>query len=474
MDQKETPLFDALLNYKENQLYSFHVPGHKDGLTIPSRGKRLYESILSIDATEVYGLDDLYEPAAAIAEAQTLVKELYKTVKSYFLVNGSTVGNLVMIMSACRSGDKVLVQRNSHKSIFNALKLAKVEPVFLSPDMNGLTPVSTGLNKGLVEQAIQSNPDAKALILTYPNYYGMAKKDYQEIIRVAKKSGLLVLVDEAHGAHFILGDPIPESTLRMGADIVVHSAHKTLPAMTMGSFLHVNSEMISTLSVEQTLEILQTSSPSYPIMASLDLARAYLASIQGNKRQQILESLSFFKKQLNDIGFHILTDDHAYQDPFKIVLSVRGNGFELQESMQQAGLYPEMADPYHLLITLAIDDHFPFDVVLPAFKKVRKEFHPKNSPTISRFNNNDLNPISTLSINYRQMEQLETEKVLLNNVDGRLAAQMVVPYPPGVPILVEGEMILQDHVEQIRTWKNAGARFHGLDEDERISVYKID
>jgi arginine/lysine/ornithine decarboxylase len=472
MDHNKTPLFDALMKYREKQRYSFHVPGHKDGLTFYERGKRIYESILSIDATEVYGLDDLYEPTEAIAEAQNLLKDLYGTVKSYFLVNGSTVGNLVMVMAACRPGDKVIVQRNSHKSIFNALKLARIKPIFLSPEI-GSEWIPTGLNKEMVHLAVEKNPDTKALILTYPNYYGMAKKDYKEIIDWAKNKGIMVLVDEAHGAHFTLGDPVPQSTLKMGADIVIQSAHKTLPAMTMGSYLHVNTRFVSIQAIEQALEMLQTSSPSYPIMASLDLARAYLASISQQQLQGILENITSFKRDLNRLGFHVITDESVEQDPFKIVLSTGVNGFQLQKSMERVGIYPEMADPYHVLITLAIGGQIPYKHIIPSFGKVKEELHLTNSKALKRTTYvPSSDTLSSLVIDYGMSERLAIENVPLRNAGGRVSAQMVVPYPPGVPILIDGELVDDDHLEQIKIWQSVGARFHGLDETSYISVYK--
>jgi len=471
MDQRETPLFDALMKYQNDQQYSFHVPGHKDGLTFLGRGKDLYKSILSIDGTEVIGLDDLYEPAEAILRAQELLKELYKTVKSYFLVNGSTVGNLAMIMSTCKPGDKVLVQRDSHKSIFNALKLARVKPVFISPEVSEVTQISTGLSKEALLLAFNEHPDAKALVLTYPNYYGIAKEDYPEIIGHAKEKGLLVLVDEAHGAHFILGQTVPPSALQMGADIVVQSAHKTLPAMTMGSYLHVNSKSVLTGNVESALELLQTSSPSYPIMASLDLARAYLASIDREKLQIILNKIDHFRHSLEQIGLKIINDRAGHQDPFKLILASNVGGFQLQESLERAGLYPEMADPNHVLLTLPIDDQIPIERLTPLFKIAFRDLPAKNNKgKISVFY--PVEKLSRLAVTYEDAANLIKESVPLEESEGLVAAQMVVPYPPGIPLLIDGERILKAHIEQVKMLRRAGAKFHGLKKDQTILVYK--
>lgn len=471
MNQKETPLFDALIEYGKKQIYSFHVPGHKDGVTFPERGEALFHEILKIDATEVLGLDDLYDPTDVILSAQELLIDLYKTKKSYFLVNGTTVGNLVMVLSACRPHDKVLVQRNSHKSIFNALKMARVNPVFIAPE-SGRSGIPVGISRETVRDALEQHPDAKALILTYPNYYGMAKKDYEEIIRYVKEKGLLVLVDEAHGAHFIMGSPVPKSTLSMGADIVVQSAHKTLPAMTMGSYLHILSQRIDFEKVEEYLERLQTSSPSYPIMASLDLARAHLASIDREKLQSILKDIDAFKLGIMEKGFDCVEEDLADQDPFKVILRADGQGFHLQEALFSAGLYPEMADRDHVLLTLPIGGRFPVKEILPVFEKVFGHFIPNRLVEGVPY---DLQsqPMTTPVISYEASERLEKELIPLQQAEGRIAAKMVIPYPPGVPLLLDGERITDDHLDHMKALLDAGARFHGLNGDHSLWVYKM-
>ncbi|WKB35921.1 aminotransferase class I/II-fold pyridoxal phosphate-dependent enzyme [Terrilactibacillus sp. S3-3] len=325
MDQTQTPLFDGLMAYRQNEKYSFHVPGHKDGLIFAEKGLELFNPLLSIDATEVADLDDLYHPLGVIAEAEALLTDYYGTLFSYFLVNGSTVGNLAMIMAACRPGDVVLVQRNSHKSVFNALKLARVNPVFLSPDIDEDSQIAVGIGNSVLMEAVRRYPQAKALVLTYPNYYGMAP-DYRGVIQRAHACGLAVLVDEAHGAHFKIGAPVPESTLDMGADIVVHSAHKMLPAMTMGAYLHINSLRVSKERVQEALQILQSSSPSYVIMASLDLARYYLANLDKSRLDHMIEKRCGFVQTLEKLANVMVMNDDAggfRLDPFKVTVQLR-------------------------------------------------------------------------------------------------------------------------------------------------------
>jgi arginine/lysine/ornithine decarboxylase len=232
--QTRIPLYEALIHYKNTNEISFHVPGHKSGVVLNQQSQNIFKELLKIDATEISGLDDLHSPEGVIKEAEELLAALYQVKKSFFLVNGSTVGNLAMILSVCEKDDVILVQRNCHKSVLNAIKLAKARPVFLEPEYNSEWKTSTGVAEKIVEKAISLYPNAKAVVLTYPNYYGMVY-DLKSIIDLAHLKNIPVLVDEAHGPHFIIGEPFPASAIQLGADMVVHSAHKTLPAMTMGS-----------------------------------------------------------------------------------------------------------------------------------------------------------------------------------------------------------------------------------------------
>jgi len=264
MDQNKTPLLDQLIFHHKKNPLSLHVPGHKYGRLLDYSKYSAYRGILQLDATELSGLDDLHSPEGVILEAEMLLSEAYGTERSYFLVNGSTVGNLAMILAVLQKGDIVLVQRNCHKSVLNGIELAQAKPVFLGPDYDEDWGVTGGVSPEITARALAMYPGAKALIVTYPSYYGMVN-DLQRIIKQAHDVNIPVLVDEAHGAHFISGGNFPKSALQFGADIVVQSAHKTLPAMTMGSYLHLNSKRIERDRLEHYLHILQSSSPSYPV-----------------------------------------------------------------------------------------------------------------------------------------------------------------------------------------------------------------
>lgn len=477
MNRNQTPLFHALYEYSRTSKYSFHVPGHKDGRVFPILGRNLFQPLLSIDATELTGLDDLHNPEGAILDAQRLTAEFYGVQNSYFLIGGSTVGNLTMIMAACNKGETVLVQKNCHKSVLNGMELARVNPVFLTPEIDKVGQVPGGVSIEVIKEAIAKYPEATALVLTNPNYYGMAFP-LREIIEVAHKKGLTVLVDEAHGAHFCLGDPFPRSAILDGADMVVHSAHKSLPAMTMGSYLHINSNQIDKEKVEKYLGMFQSSSPSYPIMASLDLARYYLSQLTKDNILEIVWNIEEFKKAISGIGELFVLNEELSTfiiDPLKITVQskLQRSGFELQHIFEKSGIFTELADPLNVLFVMPLA---PFD-----YEEVVEKIH-ESINSLDMVKDQVVLPIqqntqklSSLMISYEEMKHFGEERIPLQHALGKICAEMIVPYPPGIPLVMKGEMISEQHLKQIFSLKKYDAKFQNSDELWRtgIKVYKV-
>lgn len=462
MDQLTTPLYDALLRFQLERPLSFHVPGHKNGRLFPAKGLKSFQSILSCDMTELDGLDDLHHPEGPIADAMALLKGYYDTEKSYFLINGSTVGNLVMILAGTSRGDRILVQRNVHKSVFHALEIGGLKPVFIHPEMDPTTGIPLGLKLSDVKAAIQHYPDAKAIVLTYPNYYGMSCP-IKELIDEAHEHGLTVLIDEAHGAHFYKKKGLPQSSLEMGADLVVHSAHKTLPAMTMGSFLHINSNRVSLIQVEKWLGRLQSSSPSYPIMASLDLARYYLATLSEEDLVKSINRAGTLNEAVQTIEGLSIPDpgDHYEQDPFKLIIRSEStqSGYDLQQSLGKKGIYAEMADPQHVLLILGIDPFFDGERVIQALKEIMAEKIVVNKHSVPVEKPRD--PIISLDITYEELEQFKIKTIDLSLGQGCYSAEHIVPYPPGIPLVMKGECFTEEKISQLNALKKSGARFQG-------------
>lgn len=477
--QERIPLVEALSIFKRENPISFHVPGHKNGRIFHEQGKSLFQHVLRIDATEIEGLDDLHAPEEAIHEAEQLLSEVYGTQKSFFLVNGTTCGNLAMILGNCNEGDIVLVQRNCHKSILNGLKLAKVKPVFLRNESNEEWGVAEGVSVAVVRKALELYSEAKALILTYPTYYGVANH-IEEIIALAHDHNVTVLVDEAHGAHFIAGGPFPKSSLAYGADYVVHSAHKTLPALTMGSYLHVNHRVGDYKKVEMYLRMLQSSSPSYPIMASLDLARSFVGTLTEKDLSYCSSVAHDFREKLSHIeGIKVLKHNDVQTDILKVTLQTDGSftGIQLQEELNRNGLYNELADPRNILLILPLlkdKEEYPFDEAVQIIERAVGNLKGKSKPVSYIHTDREIEDLLELPISFKEMETMNTIVVPLEKALNCIAAETIVPYPPGIPYIIDGERLTDSKLAYLQQMIEMDIRFHGGTylNDQSILIYE--
>ena len=277
LNQSKKPFFESVLNYISKGRTSFHMPGHTRGRGAPPElleffGKNVYLA----DLTEVEGLDYLHKPIGIVKKAQELAADAFGADYSFFLVNGSTVGVIAMILASVKPKEKLILQRNSHRSAIAGLVLGQIEPIFIQSNFNSELGIFTGITPDDLLKCIMKNPDAKAVLLTSPNYYGMAT-DLDGLIKVARDHKLTVLVDEAHGVHFHFNPYLPKSAVDLRADMVVQSIHKTLPSFTQTSILHLNEDKIEKERIQTLLAYLQTSSPSYLFMMSIDAVRSYMA-----------------------------------------------------------------------------------------------------------------------------------------------------------------------------------------------------
>jgi len=489
---KRAPLFDALTEHARGRAASFHVPGHKFGRSISKAAEPYYEGVMAIDATEIAGLDDLHHPEGPIREAQALAAACFGAEETMFLVGGSTVGNLALIASVCGRGDLILVQRNAHKSVLHGLMLAGARAVFLAPAIDAESGIAAGVRAQDVESALRQYPEAKAVLLTNPNYYGMGI-DLRPIADAAHAYGIPLLVDEAHGAHYGFHPELPRSALASGADAVVQSTHKMLGAMTMGAMLHVQGGLLDRDVLKQRLAMLQSSSPSYPLMASLDLARLELQESGSGLIERGLDAVRHFRGQVERLGlFRILIhqEPFAYDtlDPFKITLydpSGTLSGPQLAEELQLRGCFPEMSDPRHVLLVFTLHStREDADRAVEALRAVslayrlQKQEKPDSianmgsmppllpvSPPVSF----DLPPIRRISHDHA----LSVQSIPIRDAVGMVAAEMVIPYPPGIPIVYPGERLSADIVQAIETAVQAGVKFQGsrLGESGIIQVY---
>jgi arginine decarboxylase len=467
---KEIPLLNALIEFVNRETTSFHVPGHKNGkhsfikeLSLPN--------ILHYDVTELNGLDDLHYPTEVIKEAETRLSEVYGANESFFLVNGSTVGNLASILTLCGENDEVLVQRNCHKSVFHGLFIAGSKPVFLPLDIDLELGQPLGINIDQSIKILKKFSNAKAVILTNPNYYGMSQ-DLTEIIDLAHTMRIPVIVDEAHGTHFTIGEPFPKEALSMGADIVVQSAHKTLPAMTMGSYLHIKSKLVNCDKIRDMLRVLQSSSPSYPIMASLDYSRYFVENFNFDQLNQLHEHIKQFIKQLQELpNIEVVTTSNlSYkQDLLKLIIksTLGQTGKQLQEIFEKEGIFVELSDWGHILLILPLDAEVDFSEQFIKIQratsnltKIKNEYPKIEVPNLE----------SVVSESYATLKK--KQKLLMNLIEsaGEISAENIVPYPPGVPILLKGEVITKAHIDYILEIYQYGLTIHNLIENKNLQI----
>jgi arginine decarboxylase len=491
MDHTQTPLYERMMQYHNRQATSFHVPGHKSGKGLDRQASDTLQAVMSIDLTEIPGLDDLHHPEGVIRDAEQLAADCFGADRTFLLVGGSTVGNLAMILSLCKHGqdDLFIVQRNVHKSIIHGLMLAGARAVFLTPRVDSATGIAAGVSSSDVEEALNQYPEAAGVLLTNPNYYGMGI-DLRPIIDRVHAFNKPVFVDEAHGAHYGFHPDIPTSALSAGADGVVQSTHKMLTAMTMGAMLHLKGDRIDPFLVQRHLSIVQSSSPSYPILASLDISRRQIQQQGKQLLGQALQAVERLNRGMAQMPWFQLvgkeSPNKAYdtQDPLKITIGDRTgtlNGFDLQKQLEMHNCYPEMADPYYVVLALSLVTQDQ-DVVhlLSALSRISVEFRLEKQELACAAKNISILGYPPISLPvlfslypdaaHGEESTLQRFKVPAEEAVGYVTDHAVIPYPPGIPLLYPGEQVSIAAAEQLRIWMDSGARIHGLSEDGKITI----
>ena len=474
--QQNTPLFNRIKQFTLDQPLSFHVPGHKNGMIFTEKGRKYFNDLLALDLTELTGLDDLHAPNQVIAEAQYLASDWFGSDHTYFLVNGSTVGNLAMILATCNRNEKVIVQRNSHKSILNGLELSGARPVFVSPQFDQQVKRYTTPTVEQFKETIQTHSDAKAIILTYPDYFGHTY-DIKSIITIAHQYKIPVLVDEAHGVHFSIDDKLfPMSALKLGADVVVQSAHKMAPAMTMTAFLHINSAFISKEKIDHYLQMLQSSSPSYPLMASLDLARYFLATQTKENIQLIqnsIEQMRYIFSKSNK--WDLIPLQKRRDDPLKITLHAKPgySAHSIAAMFESEGIFPEMRTERQILFIHGLDPFNDWKRLEKVVEKVTRQLKFSSKHATIETKHPIFPEVTTvLAHSYGEMETKEIISMKWSQVIGKVAAEAVIPYPPGIPIVVKGERIKKHHIEVVQYLLEQQINFQQDNIREGMRVFK--
>ncbi len=473
------PIVDALLKYKEEENSYFAMPGHKMGKAYEDtkEGKIILDNFIKFDITEVEGLDNLHNPTSIIKEGQEQLANYYGCKKSYFLVNGSTSGNMIMIFATFREGDKIIVERNCHRSVFNSIILRKLKPIYVMNEVSEKYDAPFSINKKHLFKLIKENQDARGILLTYPNYYGICT-ELEEIVKEAKKYNMKVLIDCAHGAHFGVIDELPDNPLKLGCDMVVQSAHKTLPSLTQTSFLHVNcDELLDEVNFYTSMFL--TTSPSYLFLASMDYSRYYLQKY-GSKDYSILINLcEEYRRKINLIGFYHIIDEHdiiknssstrnkVYIDKTRYIINVpKGfSGHLLLDYLKANKIQCEMSDSRNVVLIFATSNtRDDFDKLYRILKECNKDTLIDKYVKPMQFEIPLIDKLPWETLNMKKVEC--SIKDSINKVCG----QAIVPYPPGVPLIMPGEIITKDIIDIIGYYIDNNVTLLGVKENNLIII----
>lgn len=481
MKQAKTPLFTGLLEHASKNPIQFHIPGHKKGMGMnPTFREFLGENALSIDLINIAPLDDLHHPKAMIKEAQELAAEAFGADHTFFSVQGTSGAIMAMIMATCSPGDKLIVPRNVHKSILSAIIFAGAIPIFIHPVMDEHLGIAHGITPRAVEKALRQHPDAAAVLVINPTYFGISG-DLRQIVRTAHNYEVPVLVDEAHGVHIHFHEEMPISAMQAGADMAATSVHKLGGSLTQSSILNVREGLVDVNRVKTVLSMLTTTSTSYILLASLDMARQHLAMNGHLLAEQAIKLANHAREEINKIprihcmGPEILGQPATYaMDPTKLLIHVRDlgiTGWEVENWLREKHrIEVEMSDLYNVLCFItAGDTPETIQKLVDALSDLAVEFSHTQAderPKIS------LPKIPTLSVSPRDAFYSETESVLLEEAEGLVSTEFIMVYPPGIPIIMPGEIITQDNIQYILQNIRAGLPVQGL-EDETLSTIKV-
>lgn len=460
-------LLKQLLEYTKDNYYPMHMPGHKRN-TMLLKDFHPYE----IDITEIDGFDNLHHAEGIIKDLSERVQKLYHSRKSYLLINGSTVGILAGISACVKKNDRILMARNCHKAVYNAVILNELKPIYVYPQMDGIYGIAGGISPKKIEELLITYPDTKLVVLTSPTYEGIIS-DVKEIVRICHAHQVPVLVDEAHGAHLGFHKDFPENSIAAGADLVIHSIHKTLPALTQTAIMHVNGTRINEKEVEKYLGIYETSSPSYLLMAGIDQCMTLLSEQSQELFEEYTILLSKFYEEMKELKHlqvmrasdYVDQNQEEHQiygiDPSKILISVKNTtitGSELsQRLLKEYKIQLEMSSfHYALAMTSICDTKEGFDRLRDALYEIDA------SLMASKTHGMNLGIRLEQVLTPYEALQKENEVIPLAHAKGHVAANNIMVYPPGIPIVAAGEVINEQVISTLFAAIDAGLEVLGL------------
>ncbi len=459
-NQNVTPLFDALKEYRKKEVVPFDVPGHKHGRGLPELVDYLGETVLQVDVNSMKCLDNISNPVGVIKESEELMAQAYCADHAFFLVNGTSSGVQAMIMSVCSPGDKIIIPRNAHKSAINGLILSGGIPIYVQPQTNDEIGIAMGVSVESIEEAIEENPDVKAVFIINPTYYG-ATSNLKRIIEIAHEKDIAVIVDEAHGAHFRFHKELPMAAMELGADMSAVSIHKTGGSLTQSSALLLNEGIIDKNRVKTILNLTQTTSASYLLMSSLDVARKMLATQGEEVFTRVLEISRKARDEINKIeglyafGNELIDQDGVYNfDETKLGICVKGigiTGFEAYDILRdEYNIQMELGDVYNILAIISVgDSHYSIKKLIDALKDMRDK-HGKGRLDFDRVVLD--NP--QIVVSPRDAFYTRKKIIKLEDSEGEVSGESIMAYPPGIPIITPGERISREIIEYIKFIKN--------------------
>lgn len=479
--QSRAPLFDGLLRHKERNPLQFHIPGHKKGAGMaPEFRAYLGDNALSIDLINIPPVDDLHKPQGIIREAQALAAEAFGADLTLFSVQGTSWAIIAMIMACVGPGEKLLVPRNVHRSVLTAIVLSGAVPVFMVPEIDEELGVAHGVSVATVRRAVGEHPDAKALLVINPTYFGVAS-DLREIVRIAHRHSIPVLVDEAHGAHLYFHLDLPVPAMAAGADMAATSIHKLGGSLTQSSILNIRDGLVNARYVQSVLSMLTTTSTSYILLASLDTARKHLATQGRAMLDKALAVAERARAEINaipglwclgreDMSGHTSSYD---LDPTKLCISVKGlglTGIEVENVLRdEFNIELELSDLYNILAIVTFADT---EDTVGALVKALQTIAGRTKIRRPRKVHVRLPDMPPLVLTPREAFYRRSEFVPFADAAGRVAAEFVMVYPPGIPILMPGERITMRNIEYIDEHVQAGLPVQGTEDPtlQRIRV----
>ncbi|WP_407268145.1 aminotransferase class I/II-fold pyridoxal phosphate-dependent enzyme [Radiobacillus sp. PE A8.2] len=479
--QSETPLFSGVTAHAQKNPTQFHIPGHKKGIGMdPEFRAFIGDNALSIDLINIQPLDDLHHPHGMIKEAQELAAEAFGADYTFFSVQGTSGAIMAMVLSVCGPGDKIIVPRNIHKSVTTALIFSGATPIFIHPEVDEDLGISHGITPEAVEKALTAHPDAKAVLVINPTYFGIAA-DLRKIVGIAHRYDIPVLVDEAHGVHIHFHENLPASAMQAGADLAATSVHKLGGSMTQSSVLNLREGLVSHERVQSVLSMLTTTSTSYILLASLDTARKQLALHGKELIDRTINLAQQTRQAINDIehlycvGEEIIGSNATFNyDPTKLIISVKNlglTGHDVEVWLRKKhNIEVELSDLYNILCIITPGDTITeTNQLVEALRTLATESAVNVTEKKIKVNIPD---IPLLALSPRDAFYAETEIVELDEAAGRISAESIMVYPPGIPIFIPGEIITEENIQYIHQNLEAGLPVQGL-EDETIKHIRV-